>query len=43
METRLDRIEGRLEPLPAMHAIMTNLVASVDRLSVAAGVRKPPS
>jgi hypothetical protein len=43
METRLDRIEGRLEPLPAMHAIMTNLVASVDRLSVAVGVRRPPS
>ncbi len=43
VETRMDRIDAKLEPLPAMHAIMTNLVASVDRLSVAAGVRKPPT
>ncbi len=41
LEARIDRIDTKLESLPAMHAIMTTLVASVDRLSVAAGVRKP--
>jgi hypothetical protein len=34
VEVRIDRIDTKLEPLPAMHAILTQLGTAVDRISI---------